>query len=79
MCQCIIADCWWCNACGVPCGGISQELIYCGCWICKQPTLEAIKPDCCICGECVGWGGNTLCWGGICCAPDWVKNYSKKV
>ncbi len=79
MCQCMIADCCWVNCCGVFCAGLAENMLFCSCWICKQPILETIKPGCCICGEMVGLGGNGFCTGYICCAPDWVKNYSKKL
>lgn len=31
---------------------------------------------CCSCCTCVGWGHNCFCYGGNCCSPDYLKDYS---
>ena len=76
MCQCMICDCWWANACGT-CAGWHTAYCCISCWICKPSELEQFDNDCChICG-CTGWGGNFMCWGCVYCAPDAVKNFSR--
>ena len=35
------------------------------------------NPDCCNMCMWTGWGGNFFCHGGVCCAPDYVKEYSR--
>ena len=78
MCQCILCDCWWCNWCGVCCAGWADHELCCSCWICKPDDLLMIDPECCHCCDgCAGYGGNFFCQGSICCAPDWVRNWSK--
>ena len=76
MCQCICCDCWWINCCGA-CAGWHYAWCLCSCWICKPLEILAFDPNCCNCCICTGYGGNLCCYGGVCCAPDAVKNYSR--
>lgn len=74
MCQCIIADCWWCNCCGICCAGWLYALCCVSCWLCKP--LELINEECCHIGFCAGYGGNLCCYGSVCCAPEYLIQYS---
>ncbi len=33
-------------------------------------------PNCCNVGW-TGYGGNLFCYGSLCCAPDYVREYSQ--
>ena len=78
MCQCLICDCWWCNAFGICCAGIHEAwCCICSCWICKPSEMLPLDPTCCHCCVWTGYGGNFCCWGGVCCAPEKVKEYSR--
>ena len=79
MCQCLIADCIWCNLCGICNAGWVEALLFCACWIAKPQEIQNAKPDCCVCGEFVGYGGNFFFYGMYCCAPEYVINYSKSL
>lgn len=76
MCQCLCCGCWWCNICGVCCAGVHEAMCCCGCWVCKPDDLTQIDPDCCHMCQCVGSGGNFLCQGSVCCAPEYLKKWS---
>lgn len=39
--------------------------------------MSELDPDCCKMCVWTGWGGNCLCYGELCCAPEAVKNYSR--
>lgn len=77
MCQLLVCDCWWLNCCGIPCGGFNNSACVCSYWLCKPVDLMAIDPECCHICAFDGWGGNSCCWGGICCAPESVKQWSR--
>ena len=78
MCQCLICDCWWCNAFGICCAGIHEAwCCICSCWLCKPSEMLPLDPTCCHCCVWTGYGGICCCWGGVCCAPDKVKDYSR--
>ena len=75
MCQCVACDCWWCNFCGICCAGWHWAYCCLGCWVCKP--VEMSNPACCQCCTCTGCGHNFFFYGGVCCAPDYVKDYSR--
>jgi hypothetical protein len=77
MCQFLCFDCWWCNFCGIVCGGVHNAICVCSYWLCKPEELAAIDPECCHIMACDGWGGNCFFFGDICCAPDSVKEWSR--
>lgn len=77
MCQCVLCDCFWWNVCGVPCAGIHHACFCFSYWCCKPAELADFDPDCCKVCEWTGWGGNCLCYGELCCAPEAVKNFSR--
>jgi hypothetical protein len=77
MCQCICCDCWWCNYCGILCGGWHNAFCLCSIWCCKPLDLMNIDPHCIHLCKCDGWGQNFFCWGNVCCAPETVKAWSK--
>ena len=76
MCQCVLFGCWWCNICGEMCAGVHEALFLCSCWLCKPDEIAKADPACCHCLDCDGWGGHFFCYGCVCCAPRYVKNYS---
>jgi hypothetical protein len=83
MCQCLPCDCCWWNCCKVPCAGVSFNMICCSVWCCKAEELLSFNYDCvtCCCSKGVdraGCGSVFACWGCICCAPEWLRTYSKK-
>ena len=47
MCQCIFADCWWCNCCDT-CMGIAQRLFCIGFWLCRPDDFPP-EVKCCTC------------------------------
>lgn len=75
MCQCVILDCWWCNCCGEMCAGWTEALLCMSCWILKPQEMS--NQACCSCCTWTGCGNNFFCYGGICCAPDYVKDFSR--
>jgi hypothetical protein len=77
MCQCLICDCWWCNVCGVCCAGVAYNYLCCSIWCCKAEDLQKIDANLCHCCTFEGLGGNFCCYGEICCAPDYLKQWSK--
>lgn len=77
MCQFLCCDCWWCNWCGVCCGGLHYAICICSCWVCKPLSLELVSPLCCHICDCDGWGYNACCWGHVCCAPVSLRVWSK--
>ena len=77
MCQCLLCDCWWCNFCGVPCGGVGINYLCFSLWCCKADDYLKIDPTACHCCEFVGIGGNCFCFGDVCCAPEYLKQWSK--
>jgi hypothetical protein len=70
----MIADCCWCNYCGVCCAGWLCAFCCISCWLC-QPIELGYQP-CCQIGTCTGYGGNCFCYGYVCCAPDYIIRYS---
>jgi len=78
MGQCILLDCLWCNCFGVLCGGLAINYLCCRCWILKPEGQASHNPNCFDFGWS-GLGGNCLCYGYICCAPDGIKNWSKSI
>lgn len=78
MCQCLPCECWWCNCCGA-CAGVAELMCCIGFWCCKPDELKRHSADCCYCFESSGCGVNCLCQGGVCCAPQWLQNYSKNL
>ena len=77
MCQCMCCDCWWVNYCGVCCAGWHSALFCISCWLCKPMEMQNFDPDCCRLCAWTGYGGNFFCYGGVCCAPEGVKMYSR--
>jgi hypothetical protein len=75
MCQCVLCDCWWCNLCGEFCAGAAINFFVLGCWVLKPEDMK--NPACCSACTWTGLGDNLFCWGGICCAPDYVKDWSR--
>lgn len=75
MCQCVLCDCWWCNFFGVCCAGWHAAYCCASCWLCKP--IEMSNPACCTLCNCTGWGHNCFCYGGLWCAPEFVKEYSR--
>lgn len=73
MCQCVCCDCWWMNRCGICCAGVSWNFLVCGLWLCKPQEMK--NQDICTIG-CSGWGGSCFFCSDVCCAPDYVINYS---
>lgn len=77
MCQCVCCDCWWWNFFGVCCAGWNWSFFLLSCWLCKPIELMNLDPECCHICTWTGYGGNFLCYGNICCAPDAVKQFSQ--
>lgn len=77
MCQFLCCDCWWFNCCGILCAGVHTAICICSCWICRPEDLEVIDPGCCKMCLCDGWGGNSCCWGSVCCASGAVREWSR--
>jgi hypothetical protein len=77
MCQCLCCDCWWLNFCGIPCAGVHYAICICSYWLCRPADLALMDPNCCKICACDGWGSNCFCWGGVCCASEVVKQWSK--
>jgi hypothetical protein len=76
MCQLICCDCWWCNWCGVICGGWHNAYCCCSFWLCMPDEMQQIDPECCKVGQMTGCGYNHCCWGNILCIPDSIRTYS---
>ena len=69
-------DCCWCADCY--CVGCSYSLFCFNCWMCQPTYLTMVRPNqCCLTGGCNhGYGATYLCYGGYCCAPDYLVSYS---
>lgn len=75
MCQCVLCDCLWLNMCGVCCAGLHLALGCMACWMCKP--IEMANQENCEIGTYTGCGKNVFCQGMLCCAPEYVKQYSQ--
>lgn len=78
MCQFLICDCWWCSCCNVGCLGVGASMCCFGCWSCKHKQIVAFDYSCCTCCEQTGFGMECCCVGSVCCAPEWLRAFSKK-
>ena len=76
MCNCIVADCWWCNGCDL-CVGFSTNLCCVSFWCCRPDDFPWQGDQCCIYFRCTGYGGNLGCFGGVCCSPWWLRSWAR--
>lgn len=77
MCQCMLCECWWCNFCGVFCGGCAHHGLCYSYWCCKPQDFEQIDPNICHCCSFEGLGGNCCCYGDVMCAPFHLQQWSR--
>ncbi len=79
MCQTLLCDCWWCSWCKIACLGVGASLCCFGCWCGKHDQIVSFDQNCCTCCEQTGFGLECCCVASVCCAPEWLRNFSKKM
>lgn len=78
MCQCVLCSCWWCDVGKPCCMGLGVGFCCFGIWCCKPDEIQSFHASSLICCEQTGFGTVCCCVAKICCAPEWLIQYSKK-